>query len=417
MLRTTLFHRYLELVILVGALVLYSYRPQWDEQIIHILFFTLLVVLSEMATIPLPNNRGTVSVSGAIIHALYIIYGIPATVWVAALGTTRWRDVSGQVPLRVVLFNRSMLAISAMAGGEVYKFLGGEIGTFTLRVSTLPFALAAVSYTFINAGLALVAFAVRDGASPLSMWHANMKWSLPNMFALIPMSILIAQVHRAAGMGSVALFFIPLLMARQAFQRYVDMRASYLQTMLALSAALDAKDATTHGHSARVAELAVKAGRKLGVTLDELEILEYAGVLHDIGKIGIPDQVLNKAGMFTRAEYELMKRHPTLGSEIIKGIKLLEQGKDWIKHHHERYDGSGYPDGLVGEDIPLGARILAAADAFDAMTSARPYKEAYSWDMARSELLRCSGTQFDPQVVKAFLLVLDEEQARADREA
>ncbi len=414
MLRTRLFHRYLEVVILVGALVLYSYRPQLDEKILQILFFMLLVVLSEVATIPLPNNRGTVSVSGAIIHALYIIYGIPATVWVAALGTTRWRDVSGQVPLRIVLFNRSMLAISAMAGGQVYHFFGGQIGSISL-VTAIPFVLAALTYTMVNAMLALFAFAVRDGSSPWSMWHSNMKWSLPNMFALIPMSILIAQVHLAAGISSVALFFIPLLMARQAFQRYVDMRASYLQTMLALSAALDAKDATTHGHSARVSEWAVKIGRKLNVPLDDLEILEYTGALHDIGKIGIPDQILNKVGVFTRAEYEVMKRHPTLGADIIKGIKLLERGNDWIKYHHERYDGTGYPEGRKGEEIPLGARILAGADAFDAMTSERPYKEAYSYDKACSELVRCAGSQFDPEVVEAFLSVLDEEQAQGEQ--
>jgi HD-GYP domain-containing protein (c-di-GMP phosphodiesterase class II) len=240
----------------------------------------------------------------------------------------------------------------------------------------------------------------------------NMHWAVPNLVTFIPMSLLIAVVYDAGGPASVALFFVPLLMARQAFQRYMDMRTTYLQTITALSAALDAKDPSTHGHSERVAGHAVAIGRKLGVSHVDLELLEYVGILHDVGKLGVRDAVLKKPGLLTAAEYEEMKQHPTLGGQIVGGIKLLGKGSQWIRHHHERYDGTGFPDGLAGEDIPLGARIITVADAYDAMLSARSYKPDFTPERARQELLQCSGTQFDPKVVAALLSVLPGQEAQ-----
>jgi len=144
-------------------------------------------------------------------------------------------------------------------------------------------------------------------------------------------------------------------------------------------------------------------GRQLGVSPQDLDLLEYVGILHDVGKLGVRDAVLKKPGLLTAAEYEEIKQHPTLGAQIVGGINLLGKGSAWIRHHHERYDGTGFPDGLAGEDIPLGARIVTVADAYDAMLSARSYKPDFTPERARQELVDCSGTQFDPVVVKALL--------------
>lgn len=379
-----------------------------------IVFFVVLVFACETMPVLLPKARGTVSVGAPVIHSLFLLFGPALAGWIAALGTVRWRDFTGGVPLRVVMFNRGMLALSAVGGGYVYLGLGGTPGPVDLWTSALPLVAAATTYTLINASLAIGCMVIRGEGSPWGIWRMNMHWAIPNLVTFIPMSLLIAVVYDAGGPASVALFFVPLLMARQAFQRYMDMRTTYLQTITALSAALDAKDPSTHGHSERVAGYAVAMGRKLGVSHVDLELLEYVGILHDVGKLGVRDAVLKKPGLLTAAEYEEIKQHPTLGGQIVGGIKLLGKGSQWIRHHHERYDGTGFPDGLAGEDIPLGARIITVADAYDAMLSARSYKPDFTPERARQELLQCSGTQFDPKVVEALLSVLPAHAAQVN---
>ncbi|MDD2717135.1 MAG: GAF domain-containing protein [Candidatus Wallbacteria bacterium] len=190
---------------------------------------------------------------------------------------------------------------------------------------------------------------------------------------------------------------------------YTELINLYLTTIQSLAAAIDAKDPYTHGHSKRVAEYAVAISRKIGCTLEELEVIKHTALLHDIGKIGVPEKILMKPGKLTREEFEEIKKHPVLGTEIIKSIKFLEEVSLFLKHHHERFDGKGYPDSLAGEDIPLGSRIISIADTFDAMTSDRPYRKSCSRERAMEELKTCAGHQFDPILVDAFISVLSEE--------
>jgi len=174
-------------------------------------------------------------------------------------------------------------------------------------------------------------------------------------------------------------------------------------TIKALAAAIDAKDPYTSGHSQHVMAYALLAGASLSLSSQDLEVLEYAGILHDVGKIGIPDSILGKPGKLTEDEYGIIKRHPVISASILDGVQFLEAARTLVLYHHERYDGQGYPDGLKGEEIPLGARILAVADSFDAITSSRPYRAAMSAKEAIDELHRCTGTQFCPVAVEAFL--------------
>ena len=192
-------------------------------------------------------------------------------------------------------------------------------------------------------------------------------------------------------------------MAIENAQLNQDILNAYKSTIKALAAAIDAKDPYTRGHSQRVMEYALMGGRSLSLPMDELGILEYAGILHDIGKIGIDDRILSKPGALTEQEWEIMRRHPMIGSVIMQDIPFLEKTRILALHHHERYDGSGYPDGIRGEDIPIGARLLAIADAFDTMTTARAYRAALSVDHAIIELTKYSGTQFCPIAVEAFI--------------
>jgi putative nucleotidyltransferase with HDIG domain len=182
-----------------------------------------------------------------------------------------------------------------------------------------------------------------------------------------------------------------------------DLEDLFLGTIRSLSAAIDAKSSWTSGHSDRVTEYAMKIGREMKLSEQDLKRLEYAGHLHDIGKIGIHEETLNKTEALTEAEWREVRKHPVKGGEILEPIGQLKDLIEIIKHHHEFYDGTGYPDGLAGEKIPLLARILSVADSVEAMKGARPYKEGRKMEEIVDEVKRCSGTQFDPLIVDAFI--------------
>lgn len=187
---------------------------------------------------------------------------------------------------------------------------------------------------------------------------------------------------------------------------YEELRRSFLDTVKALIQTVEAKDPYTSGHSRTVSRYSLEIGKHLRLSRKEMEMIRFCGILHDIGKIGISDSLLNKPSKLNEEEYRIIKEHPVLGEQIVKQIKFLRSGLSLIRHHHERYNGRGYPDGLKGEKIPLLARILSVADAFDAMTSHRPYRKALSIQEAMEELKRKAGTQFDPKIVEIFCNIL-----------
>ena len=178
---------------------------------------------------------------------------------------------------------------------------------------------------------------------------------------------------------------------------------AYKSTIMALATAIDAKDPYTRGHSQRVMKYTLMGGNALSLSIEKMETLEYASILHDIGKISIDAQILNKPDDLTQSEWNIIRQHPALGANLLKGIPFLERTSELVLHHHERYDGKGYPDGLEGDDIPIGARIIAVADAFDTMTTDRSYRSALSVEDSINELRNCSGTQFCPVAVGAFV--------------
>lgn len=193
-----------------------------------------------------------------------------------------------------------------------------------------------------------------------------------------------------------------------------DLNELFYKTIKAISSALDAKDEYTHGHSYRVTLYSLILAKKLNYSDKFIEDLETAGLLHDIGKIGIPQSILCKPGKLTDEEYASMKTHPEQGEKMINDVKQLCVISDWIKAHHERWDGRGYPSGLKEEEIPLASRIIALADTYDAMTSTRSYRQALTHEDAIAEINRCSGTQFDPNLAKAFIEFQEEIRKAKD---
>ncbi|HAE41070.1 MAG TPA: hypothetical protein DCG57_20915 [Candidatus Riflebacteria bacterium] len=192
-------------------------------------------------------------------------------------------------------------------------------------------------------------------------------------------------------------------------QLYAEMKRQYLSMVMALAAAIEAKDSYTHGHSTKVMEYAVKIGIELGLSEDEIETVRYAGLLHDIGKIGIKDVILTKQERLTLEEVEELHRHPEYGASIMERVEILKEIAPLTLYHHERYDGAGYPLGLKGEQIPLGARILAVADTYDAMIADRPYRKAFPFDYVKQEMKKAAGNQLDPEIVKIFFEILKRE--------
>ncbi len=194
-----------------------------------------------------------------------------------------------------------------------------------------------------------------------------------------------------------------------------EVQRSYRATLEALLAALDTRDTETEGHSERVAAYTMLIAQQLNLSQEELQHIERGALLHDIGKIGVPDHILYKPGPLTPDEWEIMKQHPVIGYKMCMKVEMLRPAAPIVLHHHERWDGKGYPHSLSGEEIPLGARIFAIADTLDAMTSDRPYRKALSFAQAREEIERCAGSQFDPELVRVFLR-LPEEELRMIRE-
>ncbi|MCD7779873.1 MAG: HD domain-containing protein [Candidatus Gastranaerophilales bacterium] len=198
---------------------------------------------------------------------------------------------------------------------------------------------------------------------------------------------------------------------------YNELRELFYKTIRAISNALDTKDSYTNGHSLRVTLYSMILAKELGLDDSYMEDIEIAGLLHDIGKIAMPKSILCKNGRLTDEEFCVMKSHTTEGEKIVINIKKLQVISEWVKSHHEKYDGTGYPDGLKGEDIPLPGRIIALADTYDAMTSTRPYRKALSHEYAMSEIKRCAGTQFDPRLTEIFVNLSDKiDDARRNPE-
>lgn len=198
---------------------------------------------------------------------------------------------------------------------------------------------------------------------------------------------------------------------------YNDLRELFYQTIRAISNALDTKDAYTNGHSLRVTLYSMILARELNLDEGLIEEIEIAGLLHDIGKIVMPKRILCKNGRLDDDEFLIMKSHPTKGEKIVFNIKKLQKISEWVKAHHEKWDGTGYPDALKGEEIPFVGRLIAVADTYDAMTSTRPYRKALEHDFAISEVKKCAGTQFDPKLAEAFVRVADKiDEARKNPE-
>jgi putative nucleotidyltransferase with HDIG domain len=374
--------------------------PSQLEIVLGIAFWTILALVGSALPVQLP--RGTVqAVAIAPILGSMFLGGPVVGAWVAAIGTTEVREVRGRIPWYGTLANHAGLVIPSVVAGAIRElvltFWTGPVVDF---VSAM---IAAAIFISFNLLLASMLLGLRTGQPVLGVFVGDSRGIASSVVALAPLSWLMTLIY-AVQWWATALFAVPLYSTRLAYKRFVEMREMFTQTIGALAEAVDKRDPYTAKHSHRVKEIAVDIGRVMRVNDAELEALEWGGLLHDVGKIGVPDHVLKKADRLTRDERMIMNSHPVLGAEIIAKVTKLAAELPIIRHHHEWYNGSGYPDRLIGDEIPKLARILHVADAFEAMTAARPYRMTpLTTEQALGELRKFAGIQFDPVMVDAFV--------------
>ena len=400
-------------VITASAIALFIYLipslPSLSNIWLVLIFFLAISAFAEFIPVDLPIG-GVMSIGFPIDFVLILVYGPALAMLITVLGALISEIIERKISWYKILFNASQLALSAGIAGLVYQYTGGIIGFQNFFRFIFPAALCAIIYCLINLVLVTMFISLDQGSRITAVWRINFKDVLPTYLAEAPLGFLMAIVYVEVGIFGILLFFLPLLLARRSFELYTKMRKMYLETIRALAAAIDAKDPYTKGHSERVAETSVVLAQELNLSDKDIENIEYTALLHDIGKIGIADNILGKNSSLTNKEFDKIKEHTVMGAKIIEPVDFLKNSYKAIYHHHERYNGAGYPDGLKEKDIPLSARIIAVADAYDAMGSDRPYRKKLNIDKIMKELTEQSGKQFDPEVVKALISVLERKR-------
>jgi putative nucleotidyltransferase with HDIG domain len=335
--------------------------------------------------------------------AATILGGPTAGAWVGLLGPTEIREIRGRIPWYGTLANHGGAVIPAVAAGFVIHAIAGPAGSLGDPRAFAASLVGAIVFVAVNATLTAMLVAVRTGQSAVEMMRAEARGITTSVVGLAPLGWLMAQMYTVAWWASL-LFALPLYTTRLAYHNFVEMREMFTQTITALAGAVDKRDPYTSKHSWRVKEIAGDIGRVMRLGDADLEALDWGGLLHDVGKIGVPDNLLLKQERLNREERMLMNAHPVLGAQIIAPVSRLSRELPIIRHHHEWYNGSGYPDRLIGDEIPLLARVLHVADAFEAMTAQRPYRMTpLTPEQALGELRKFAGVQFDPKVVDAFV--------------
>jgi HD-GYP domain-containing protein (c-di-GMP phosphodiesterase class II) len=363
-------------------------------------FWTVITLFAGALPVRMPRGA-LVSVAIAPIVAAMTLGGPIAAGLVALIGTTELRELRGRVPWYGTAANHAGVVLPTLLGSFVYEAIRGN--SADLARSFVATIVGAVILFVLNYVIALWMVSLRTGQQFGLVLFGDARSIATNAFALAPLAWLMAQMYMVGWWASL-LFALPLYTTRVAYHRFVEMRDMFTQTIGALAEAVDKRDPFTSKHSQNVKLIAVDIGKEMRVSSSELEALEWGGLLHDVGKIGVPDAVLLKSDRLTREERMTMNAHPVLGAQIISPVTKLAPELPIIRHHHEWYNGSGYPDRLIGDEIPKLARILHVADAFEAMTAQRPYRMTpLTAEQALGELRKFAGIQFDPVVVDAFV--------------
>ena len=412
---------YARLVIALGAIIgFYSclaYVRSVDVQnlsmeIQQMACLVVLCALCRSLPIIVGDGRQQLDVSVVSIFAAVAIKGpyAAAVVYLVSSFFTIERDKETKTyrtiyntPFIKTAFNTSNLVISIIAAGRLYLLTGGTPGGMVMPGQLLPCLVYSVSTFLVNSVLLLGLFCLDQKVTPDDAVQM-VKGLVPNVLLAMPLGLLIAALFMMPnGHWLAILMLFPLLLARYAWSLYVDSQQQYMRLIAALVSAMEAKDKYTEGHSRRVEEYTVQIANELKLPRPMVKELRVAALLHDIGKIGIEESILCKPGRLDADERRRIEEHPLIGVNIVDKVHISPEIHELILHHHERYDGKGYPDRLGNGEVSFGAFILGVADAYDAMTSDRPYRRGMSPEQAMEILKEGRGSQFHPEAVDAFI--------------
>ncbi|NUP62534.1 MAG: HD-GYP domain-containing protein [Nonomuraea sp.] len=377
------------------------------EELSVLLVLALLFLVCESMPTLLNVEQFAVSVSFSASLAAVVLIGPEGS---ALVGLTAAVSVRPGLPLVKRLFNGAQFAICGYASGWVYEWLGGAVGV--PRVNAFddligPYAAATAVFVPLNIVLTLTMIGLATSVRATEVPLRGMVQFLLSYLGYGTFGLLVAGLWATVQSISAVLVLMPLFVARWAFGQYHAQQRSYDATIAALCQAVETKDYYTRGHCTRVSLASSMIAQEVGMGVERVRAIRYAGMLHDVGKLGVPTKVLQKDGPLTEGELAAIQLHPMRGLEIVRGIGFLDEAYAGIMHHHERHDGTGYPMGLAGDEIPEFAKVIAVADAFDSMTSDRSYRRARSVEVAVEELRKCAGTHFDPVMVTAFIKALE----------
>jgi HD-GYP domain-containing protein (c-di-GMP phosphodiesterase class II) len=400
------------------------------------LILAALTLFSGSASVKLPSIPASLSVSETFVITSVLLFGAPVGTLIVALDgliISLWLNRGRKEAYRL-LFNMCAPALSIWVSAQLFFYLSGIRPLVLAPAGILEFIVPLIAFTvlyfLINSWLIAFAVAFETGQSAFHIWNSNLLWLSLNFFCGASVSTFFLTIFPQF---TVLAFFayvaaiLPLLlvlyftystsMARvaDANRHLGEMNQMYLATIETLALAVDAKDQVTHGHIRRVQSYAVALTRRLaGSDPGLLHAMEAASLLHDMGKLAVPEHILNKPGKLSAAEFDRMKLHASMGADILSSIHFPYPVIPIVRHHHESWNGSGYPDGLSGTAIPLGARILAVIDCYDALTSDRPYRPRLSMEQALGILVERRGSMYDPLIVDAFVQHITDSATTTD---
>jgi len=421
----------------IGIFIIFIALTNLPMDLLGLLFFTLLAFLAEIFSVELfSGTRGSrVSVTAIVTISGILLFGPLPSALIGMVGgiaaSLRTTLMNHLTPTdRASFFQRSgfnigMLVVSTTVAGYAFMLTGGQPGSIRIISNFIPLFIAVITNVFLNILILIGVLTIQTKESPIEIWKRDFQWSVP--IGIIGGFIgggALALAYSMFNLIGLLVFFLPVLTISYAFRLYVSQTKKYvaklesmnialdevnMDLLETLGAVIDAYDVFTYGHSAQIAIYVDAIANEMDISQEDRSLFVKTALIHDIGKVGVTEDIVGKQGMLTDEELHLIQRHPEIGADIIQRMSGLKAMVPLVRHHHERWDGKGYPSGLAGEKIPLGARIIALADSVDAMFSQRPYRHYLSFIDVVNEVKKCSGTQFDPKVVDALLSVVNEK--------
>lgn len=410
-------------LIVVGFLyhLIRGQHAAWGEW----LFFMAVIFLTELFPTKLPDVNIEVTVTVPVVLGMFISQHAAATVVVSVIPLLIAPLITqGGVPFRwlwrFIVYNAMNHVIGTAAATLLYLLAGGpflgpelNMGDAGIR-HVLYLLLWAGTYSITTALICATGNSLSENEPWRVSVQRNFKWALPDLFVSVPFATLFVSLYMLYGPWGILLLIVPFFVARQALNLHARYLQTYRETITALGTYIQHHHMYTKGHLERVADLADKIARQMHLPVQSLMYIKDAGLLHDIGKVGVDEVVLDKTEQLSDEDWAMIRQHPARGAEILTQMQYLECIVPWVRGHHERPDGRGYPDGLTNGQMPIEAAVIAVADAFDAMTGEmRVYnKRRMTIDEGMDQVRYGAGTQFDPRVVKAFLAVMAAEEER-----